>query len=566
MAKKKTKQFKAHKNLLMDVIRRQAGTLGKAILEGVMNSVDAGATFCDIVLDPEIVIITDDGSGFPNEEAIDDCFNQFGHDDPDAYQRKTYGNFRMGRGQMFAFGHNVWQSGRFEFDVDVKERGLDWTLDEEGEEEIDGCQVTIYLYHKLSPSELDGVRRELERAVKWVNIPVTINDEQISNDPDEAKWDYESDNCYVKLKTTGGLAVYNLGVFVKEFGGHIYGRGGEVVSKQQLRLNFARNDVMVSECPIWKEVTKFVRSQAEREIARKPTMNNDERQRIADMMRTGESQDRDLLKKKVFTDVLGRQWSLAQLHNNHRNYPCYTSAHQGDRRGDRLHQQRLAFVFANVTLERFGCTGARALMKLIRDMSAPFYTYPILQNWKFKEFHEIAAELSTRMDLVPEKEYTADEQLVYETCEYASGVICGHVNNVTSNNMQNRKIRIGIADAVEGWTDGETYIAIERKYIKRLSLGSISAWVKLGELLLHEYCHDAPDTDTHTHTMEFFQMYHDATHQGCVALFAEDALRYVPTAMDRVGRKMTKRLLSGQDKLHNLEEKSKKFEKVAART
>jgi hypothetical protein len=40
-----------HNKLLLDVIRRQAGTLSKAILEGVMNAVDAGATRCDISID-----------------------------------------------------------------------------------------------------------------------------------------------------------------------------------------------------------------------------------------------------------------------------------------------------------------------------------------------------------------------------------------------------------------------------------------------------------------------------------------------------------------------------------
>ena len=36
-----TRTLNAHNKLLFDVIRRQAGTLSKAILEGVMNSVDA---------------------------------------------------------------------------------------------------------------------------------------------------------------------------------------------------------------------------------------------------------------------------------------------------------------------------------------------------------------------------------------------------------------------------------------------------------------------------------------------------------------------------------------------
>ena len=33
-------------HLMLDVIKRQAGSLLKAVLEGVMNAIDAGATTC----------------------------------------------------------------------------------------------------------------------------------------------------------------------------------------------------------------------------------------------------------------------------------------------------------------------------------------------------------------------------------------------------------------------------------------------------------------------------------------------------------------------------------------
>ena len=37
-------EFKMHEKLLVDVIKKQAGTLQKAILEGITNSIEAGAT------------------------------------------------------------------------------------------------------------------------------------------------------------------------------------------------------------------------------------------------------------------------------------------------------------------------------------------------------------------------------------------------------------------------------------------------------------------------------------------------------------------------------------------
>ena len=44
MASQETLQFVMHPKLLYDVILRQAGSLSKAVLEGIQNSIDAGAT------------------------------------------------------------------------------------------------------------------------------------------------------------------------------------------------------------------------------------------------------------------------------------------------------------------------------------------------------------------------------------------------------------------------------------------------------------------------------------------------------------------------------------------
>ena len=45
-----TRKLVAHEKLLIDVIKRQAGSLKKAILEGTMNSVEAGATEMAVVI------------------------------------------------------------------------------------------------------------------------------------------------------------------------------------------------------------------------------------------------------------------------------------------------------------------------------------------------------------------------------------------------------------------------------------------------------------------------------------------------------------------------------------
>ena len=76
------KNLKMHKKLLLDVIRKQAGSIDKAVLEGVMNSIEANATgvFADfIIVDGKAVLsIKDDGMGISTEKELIEHFETFG--------------------------------------------------------------------------------------------------------------------------------------------------------------------------------------------------------------------------------------------------------------------------------------------------------------------------------------------------------------------------------------------------------------------------------------------------------------------------------------------------------
>lgn len=240
------RRFNMHQNLLYDVIMRQAGTLQKAILEGVMNAIDAGATRCDISLSTTKLTIEDDGHGFQSRREIEDFFETFGtpHKEGDA----TYGRFRMGRGQMMAFGVNTWRSRTFEMIVDIKNDGLDYNLMEHQEDQ-NGTKIIVDLYNPIMPSDLERTFSEIRSYVAWAQIPVFLNGEQISQSPETGKWTHEDENAYYALSSERNqLAIYNLGVLVSHTYSGRYGMGGTVVSKKQMEVNFARNDVQ-STCP-----------------------------------------------------------------------------------------------------------------------------------------------------------------------------------------------------------------------------------------------------------------------------------------------------------------------------
>ena len=195
------REFQMDKNLLVDVIKRQAGSLQKAVLEGVMNSIEAGATAktggVQVTLDAKQLIISDGGRGFRNRQEIEDWFETFGKPHEES-EGKKWAQFRMGRGQLMAFGRNLWNSNKFQMDVDIDNKGLGYDLSEV--KPVKGCRVQVDLYNPLDDSEIWSTSREIERAVKYVEIPVFVNGKQVNTPASEAKWDKTStDEAFFKL-------------------------------------------------------------------------------------------------------------------------------------------------------------------------------------------------------------------------------------------------------------------------------------------------------------------------------------------------------------------------------
>ncbi len=87
------RSFRMDPALLWSVIKSQAGTLAKALLELVMNSIDAGASQVSITLTGTRLKVEDDGRGFQSRTEVTSWFETFGtpHKEGDA----RWGKFRM---------------------------------------------------------------------------------------------------------------------------------------------------------------------------------------------------------------------------------------------------------------------------------------------------------------------------------------------------------------------------------------------------------------------------------------------------------------------------------------
>jgi hypothetical protein len=519
-SKSETRRFGMHANLLYDVITKQAGTLEKAILEGVMNGVDAGASRIDVTLDHRTLTIRDDGKGFVDRSEIENFFETFGtpHEEGDA----TYGRFRMGRGQLFAFGVNAWRTNSFEMDVDIKSKGLDYDL-RTVPDHVQGCSITVSLYKELLPSERDSVEREIRTWIAWVSIPVTINGVVVSKNPAEGKWDVETDDAWIKLAPSKStLAIYNLGVRVTDAPAHKYGVGGTVVSKHRLDVNFARNDVQ-SDCEVFKRIKTELRKHADKETSGKRKLSDTEKQHLAHRLVAGDLGWDEAISASLFTDVEGRHFSLdALIGKLWRNSHTIVSARRGDRVAIKVQQQTLATTLSTETLERFDAADLVELVESLKGFCDHQGISGYHANWRARNMRESLDRtivktvndfrhmVSETYESVEPKRLKAGQKMMLNAIHRASMVVAGGMSRPY------RKILAGRSEVANGWTDGVTAIWIEMDQLKLLSNG-FQGCTRVAALLVHEYLHDGPDTETHEHDEEFLSRFHDiAVHKDLI--------------------------------------------------
>lgn len=261
----KRMNFDLHSNLLNELITAQTGSLDRALLEAVQNSIDAQAKSVRIQLEADRIVVDDDGLGFSSEEEIVGKFGTFGlpHD---ASEAKVFGTFRMGRGQLMAHGRCLWKSNGFSMQVDHRERPGEYTLDRY-EHTVQGCTVFLTPYTPLNQEKLITLRLSLIKSLAWVSVDILLNNQKINRPVNERTWPFRGKWFVGDVAYSGPngkpLCLYNLGVHVRDFPYERFQLSGDVVSTGPLQLNFARTDVM-DICPVGASVQEELRELSRR--------------------------------------------------------------------------------------------------------------------------------------------------------------------------------------------------------------------------------------------------------------------------------------------------------------
>lgn len=543
-------QFKMHPDLLWDVITRQAGSLGKAMLEGVMNSIDAGATKIDLTLKTTGFELVDDGRGFGSREDVSNFFATFGmpHKAGDA----RFGRFRMGRGQMFSFASTVWRSNCNEMVVDIKTMGLDFIY-RSIPEGLNGCRITGKFYRPLAPREIVAVRDEVLRNCKYLEIPLFINGEAINTSPETVKWETATDEFYCSLRSggTAGISIYQQGVYVETIPAYEFGLSGTVVTKAgfPLKVNFARNQVM-RDCRLFSSILKMVGVESKKKVSKRRDLDDSERDMLIASLVDKSAPLHEIKGAKIFQDVTGRWWSSRQLvalfkGGKLRTLPdgrrAFSVAPLGSQMGDSLMQQQKAFVFAEDNFVALGATCKSGFPKRSWFDSESYYMGMGEKTVSYVPLADLSKDMAASHNLYEPSELTSKENLVIATLNRAgNGLVMAIWPDLSWREVDNktRAYRVGASDIAHGWTDGESYIAINRNYIAQLSLEA-DGMAKLGALMIHEYCHGAPSSNTHIHSPEFYRNFHDATIHG-LDVFVSAAMQALIGELRSTQKRMTK--------------------------
>lgn len=511
-----SRSFKIDPHLIFDVISKQSGSVSKAIAEGAMNSVDAGATKCHIDLSIDDFTIRDDGKGFVGRNEIEKFFETFGtpHVEGDA----RFGKFRMGRGQILSFGHNRWRSGVFSMDVDIKNRGLDYTLRETPDDLQPGCSIEVDLYERLCPTDLDGTVREVKELLAYFPIPVFLNGMLISKDRSSVKWDHEDEKCLIAFRESGPIKLYNLGMFVHAYSpGQYGGNSAIVVSKEQIAVNFARTDVLVNQCDVWRHIRKVLDRYSNTRGEKKLRLTSEDRQYRLRKFLTGQITYAAFREEKVIPVFPSGYTTLASLVDScsYRTKPLVVlMPGDNERIAEAVVRGERARVLRSEILDWCNVDDAQALVQSFIEGAS----HPGNEEWhlkrvrglKFASLKSVSTGICDGHTLIHSKELTSIERSALVGLRAASTAVRRSMRSADDlfEFPKDREMRIGLSDSALAWTDGASFIAFDRKFLNESvkSLGGIGGLVGT---CLHEFLHDEDDTSSHIHDGAFYERFHN---------------------------------------------------------
>lgn len=510
-------RFEVDESAVITFIHSQNGCIGKAIVELITNSVDANSEKCSVHLSNTSFSVKDTGTGFGSKDDVMLYFKRFGtpHEVGDAH----FGRFRLGRGQIMQFGEIIWQSHQHEMITNIEESGYGFDYKElVPDEMVNGCNVTGKFYKELSNWDLHQAKRVIEDVCRYLDMVVILNGLEINAKNDDIHWDIE--NNEFKLKWTNddhlGVRLYNTGALVKEIPRQTYGLSADVITKKSLKLNVSRNEIIDTD-PIWIAINTALldKSKALLKNKKNTRMNESRRRSYIEQLKAGVIGFDDVVDLPILKDARGKYLKISSLSKLSICITPNLETHT-QRIAETIIMQKISNVLHANELDVWRVSSLEELMELLlvttlnesSDSIQQYRFATVFSNLKFISFSVLRKMINTEKKLIPNKELKPREAAAKNAMQYVSGMMSKRISNVSGHRVDKRKVLIGECSNAEGWTDAESFIAINRNMLKLLDTGRPGT-LQLAALMLHEYCHDANNPDSSDHSEEFYERYHN---------------------------------------------------------
>lgn len=527
--------FQVSPAILRSLIEHQATTLPRALAEAVMNALDAGADEIEIDVTSEQLCIRDNGRGLKTTEEIESYFAVFGFDHTTTEEAGTrqYGQFGMGRGQLFNFGVVTWRTGRHRLVVDLRTHDLAYQH-EVLAGDVPGLEVTCALYHPLDSRELADTLSDIRRQFRLTrSARVSLNGKPVYR---PVKWDTQDELACYRVGNHGELHIYNAEVLVQV----LHTGDGIIQTLTPQATNLTRTELLAE---IQHTLTSRLKAQHRERLKRQIKLTEADCRELIDLLR-GEylkpgTPERDLLHTHpLVRDTTGREYTFEQFLSSAGRIGLITVRGDDPVYADKVHQHRLAFVLDPQTLRRWGLNTWDEWLNVLNHIVELQWTqYDIINRAPLRFILSIRRAvpcLPEGDDLIDPAELGAAEQAVldflgrvYHYAARAASYTSPDPQERTTF-RQHRVLRAGRSATAQGWTDGRSYIALNIEEVRaatRRTGGGFNGFCALTRLyfvMLHELCH-TERSSTALHDVTFYKHYHDAS-QANASLAAQRQL------------------------------------------
>jgi len=468
--------FVMAQELLKSVIFDQAGSVIKAIEELFQNSIDAGATKIEIIINKEGMIFSDNGKGM-NKKEINTYFRQFGNS-AKAGDSTKIGKYGIGRGQVFAQGWNRWRTQTFMMRTNCKQ-SLSYRL-KERLIHLNGMSVYVMFYEKMDNWTYDRTVSLIKEYVIPKRIEITINGSKFTEEDAGITRidDYSNESFEVFESCLYERRIFAQALFVKKFNTTTK---YNINCKGKMKLNTARNDLH-EDRKSTKELYDLIARIEREELLKAKRFDATTGKQILKYIRNGKLNIIDFMDKKIIELADGELVSIKDING-----------------------KKVMFGEKNDTSDRAIQAG-----------------YIVVNN----NFKWVLTELSKQKKVGYTRDYRSPAEVVpkgYRKQIEEARLFKTHGKKALlhwylAKEMNKRifgderELSIGSSDIAEAWTDGHYNITLNASMFKKRDKRGVVV-MNVFHVLCHEYAHENDDTNETSHDGNFYKRYYELVEQ-----------------------------------------------------